>query len=155
MTKKEYYLIGFVLLLVGVYAVSFTDWFKPKVIRIEYSSRGLRTGGAAATSSKAELGNVTFALNRTYHLTSVKVVPLQEYLTNKYVTPIWEESSKAGSTPTDGFAFGLDIPGMTNIRPYLTTEALQPGVEYRLLVLAGRAKGERDFKVNNVNLGRR
>ena len=146
MNKKEYYLIGLVVLLVGVYAVCFTDWFKPKVIRIEHSSRSLRSVRLPNSNGKAELGNVTFALNRAYRLTSVKVVPLQEYLTNKYVTPVWEEASKAGSTPTDGFAFGLDIPGMTNTRPYLTTEALQPGIEYRLLVCAGRAKGERDFK---------
>jgi hypothetical protein len=160
MSKKEYFLIGLVVVLVGVYAVCFTDWFRPKIMRIEHSTRSLRqawgSGGQRVDmTDKVGLGNVTFALHHNYKLTSVKVVPLHEFLTNKYVPPVWELVSKSGSNPIDGFSYGMDIQGMASARSALQPDPLLPGVEYRLLVVAGKVKGEHDFKVNSAGVVRR
>jgi len=159
MSRKEYILVGFVMLLVGVYVVFFTNWFKPKVMRIEHSTRSLReawSGGQRVDpTGKQELGNVTFTLHRRYKLTSVKVVPLGEFLTNKYVPATWELVSKSGSDPIDGFAYGMSIPGMVAARELLAPEPLQPGLEYRLMVEAGGLKAEHDFKASGAPMARR
>jgi hypothetical protein len=160
MSKKEYVLIGLVVVLVGVYAVWFTEWFRPKIMRIEHSTRSLRsawgTGGQRVDMTDKEgLGNVTFALHQNYKLTSVKVVPLQEFLTNKYVPPVWELVSKSGSTPVDGFSYGMSIQGMTSARSALQPDPLLRGVEYRLLVAAGGVRGEHDFKLEGSPVVRR
>lgn len=152
--------MGLVVVLVGVYAVYFSNWFQPKIMRIEHSARPLReawtgSGMRVDPSGKQELGNVTFTLRHKYRLTSVKVVPLAEYLTNKYVPPTWELVSKSGSGPVDGFAYGMTIPGMAPARELLAPEPLQPGLEYRLVVEAGGVKGEHDFKVDVPSVARR
>lgn len=157
MSKKEYFLIGMVGVLVGVYVVFFTGWFRPKEMRIEHSTRMSRpTGVGGQNTNSADLrglGNVSFALHNSYKLTSIKVVPLQEFLTNKYVPPVWELVSKAGSTPVDGFAYGFAVEGMTLARS-VPPQPLLPGVEYRLLVAAGSVKGAHDFKVGGLPAAR-
>jgi hypothetical protein len=154
MNKKEYILISLVVLLVGLYAVYFTDWFQPKIIRITHATRSLREawsdGRRVDPTGKQALGNVTFVLHRNYKLTRVKVVPLTAFLTNKYTPPVWELVSKSGSKPTDGFSYGMLVPGMTPVRPMLEPDPLEPDVEYRLIVMAGSAKGEHDFKLGGV-----
>ena len=152
MSRKEYILIGLVVVLAGLYVIYFTDLFQPKVMRIEHSARSLReawSGGRRVDpTGKQELGNITFSLNRNYKLTSVKVVPLADYLTNKYAPPTWELVSKSGSRPVDGFAYGMTVPGMAPTRPSLQPDPLESGVEYRLIVAAGSVVGEHDFKVS-------
>jgi len=160
MSKKEYFLVGLVVVLVGVYAVFFTDWLRPKVMHIEHSARTLReawTGSGARVdpTGKQELGNVTFTLHRKYKLTSVKVVPLADFLSNKYAPATWELGSKSGSDPVEGFAYGMPIPGMAAAREFMTPESLQPDVEYRLFVEAGGLKGEHDFTIGRSSMARR
>ena len=160
MSKKEYVLIGLVVVLIGVYAIWFTDLFRPRIMRIEHSTRSARSAGGTsaervATTESDGLGNVSFALHHNYKLTSIKVVPLQEFLTNKYVPPVWEMVSKSGSSPVDGFSYGMGIKGMTSARSAMQPEPLLPGVEYRLLVVAGRVHGEHDFKIGRPAQARR
>lgn len=160
MSKKEYVLIGLVVVLIGIYVIWFTDLFRPKIMSIEHSTRSARSA-AVTTAQRADmtesagLGNVTFALHRNYQLTSVKVVPLQEFLTNKYVPPVWELVSKSGSSPVDGFSYGMGIKGMNSAHSALQPEPLVPGMEYRLLVVAGKARGEHDFKIGSPAQARR
>jgi len=160
MSRKEYFLVGLVVVLVGLYAVFFTDWFRPKSMRIEHSTRSLReawSGGGQRVdmTGKRELGNVMFALHWNYKLTSVKVVPLAEYQTNKYARPLWELVAKSGSEPVDGFAYGMAVSGMSPARPMPEPDPLVPGVEYRLIVMAGSVKGEHDFKLEGAQMMRR
>jgi len=159
MSRKEYVLVSLVVVLVGLYAVYFTDWFRPKIIRITHSTRSLREawsdGRRVDSTGKQALGNVTFVLHRNYKLTSVKVVPLAAYLTNKYTLPTWALVSKPGSSPTDGFAYGMAVPGMSPTRAQLDPDPLEPGVEYRLMVAAGAAKGEHDFTLSAAKNTRR
>jgi hypothetical protein len=151
MNKKEFFLVGLAVVLVGIYVVYFTDWFRPKVMRIEHSERSLREAWNGSQrvdpGGRQLLGNVTFALHRNYQITSVKVVPLADYRTNKYAHPLWELGSKSGSRPVNGFTYGMPVAGMAPARPDLEPDPLEAGVDYRIIVEAGLVRGEHDFKI--------
>ena len=152
LSRKEIFLVVLVLVLGGLYAVFFSDWFKPKFIRIEHSVRSSREGwaGSNRVAAVAGAGAVTFALHKPYKLTSVRVVLLAEIQTNKFAHPIWHLVSKAGSVPADGFAYGFPVQGMSPAITGVEPEPLESGTEYRLLVEAGSLKGTNDFKVERA-----
>ncbi|HLP75730.1 MAG TPA: hypothetical protein VK327_02350 [Candidatus Paceibacterota bacterium] len=151
MSKKEYFLIGVVVVLAGLYAVFFSDWFKPKFIRIEHTVRSSREawgGNGRVKPAFKDAGGITFSLHNPYKLTCVRVFVAAELETNKFAHPVWHLVSKKGSEPADGFAYGFQIPGMTSAVPGAEPDALQPGVDYRLVVEAGSLKGTNTFKLD-------
>jgi hypothetical protein len=100
LSRKEIFLVVLVVALGGWYVIFFSDWFKPRFIRIEHTVRSSREGWAG--SNRVEVaskwaGSVTFTLHKPYKLTSVRVVPLAEIETNKYAHPVWHLVSKEGS----------------------------------------------------------
>jgi hypothetical protein len=139
MNKKNFMLIGLVLMLAGVYAVFFTDWFQTKTIHISHTSRPGRAGASA--------NRMIFGLGDYFSLTEVKVVPLTALQTNKLAQPIWHLVADEGSDDVNQFAYGQKINGMdpavTGSRP----GPLQPGVTYRLFVTAGKINGQHDFQL--------
>lgn len=150
MSRKEYILIGLVVLLAGLYAVLFTDWFQPREMHVEHSTRSQReawtgSGTRLDPSGTGVLGNVTFALRDDFRLTSIKVVRAADIETNKYAPALWELMSDKGSEPVRGFAYGCAVPGMKPARSGIEPEPLEPGVKYRLLVRAGKVAAEHDF----------
>jgi hypothetical protein len=155
-TKKELSLVAFVFILAGVYVHYFTDWFKSRPIRIEHSIRpnlallSNRQGERASTSQTAYI--VSFALDREYKLTSVKVVAVSEVATNPDARPLWHLISDSKPVPTRGMAYGEPIAGMKPAASGAVPEPLKPNVDYRLLLEAGRRKGQRDFKCVAANL---
>jgi len=157
LSRKEIFLVVLVLLLGGLYVVFFSDWFKPRFIRIEHtvSSREGWAGSNRVAAVSEGAGNITFALHKPYKLTAVRVVPLAEIQTNKYAHPVWHLVSKEGSVPADGFAYGFTVQGMSSAIAGVEPEPLKPGVEYRLLVEAGSLKGTNDFKVERMLSSRR
>ncbi len=152
MSKKEYVLIGLVLVLAGLYVVFFSDWFKPKFIRIEHTVRSSRvawTGNGRRVEPESKgAGSVTFSLHKNYRLTAVRVFVAAEVQTNKYAHPLWHLVSKAGSAPADGFAYGFPIQGMTPAVAGSEPEILRSGIDYRLAVEAGSLKGTNDFRLD-------
>jgi hypothetical protein len=153
LSRKEIFLVALVLVLGGSYIVFFSDWFKPRFIRIEHSVRSSREGwaGSNRVEAVAGAGAVTFALHKPYKLTSVQVVPLAEIQTNKYAHPVWHLISKEGSVPADGFAYGFPLQGMSPAVSGVEPEPLASGMKYRLLVEAGSLKGTNDFKVERTS----
>jgi hypothetical protein len=151
MTKKTYLLIGLVVVLGCLYIYFFTDWFAPKIIQIEHSVRPARDawtgGGQRAASVGREANNVTFALNRQFKLTSIKVVPLAEYQTNQFAHPLWHLVSENGSDRTKALSYGFPVPKMTPSVAGAPPDPLVPGVGYRLIVEAGSWRGEHDFTI--------
>jgi hypothetical protein len=139
MNKKNITLIVVALVLAGVYAVFFTDWFQPRIIQISHTSRPARTGAAA--------NQITFGLGDDYSLTEIKVVPLDASQTNKFAQPVWHLVSDEGSDDVNQFHYGENINGMDPAVAGALPEPLQPGVTYRLIVTAGRAKGQHDFQL--------
>jgi len=151
MTKKDVFLITLVVVLGGLYAIYFSEWFRPKYIRIEYSSRPLREAwsgqGQRVDPQGNQVGNVTFSFHGDYRLTSVKVVSTAEFATNKYAHPLWHMVCKNGSQPVSGFSYGLSIPGMSAAAADSAADPLEPGVQYSLLVEAGSLKGTNNFSI--------
>lgn len=150
-SKKEIILVVAVLLLGGWYVYAFTDWFRPKFIRVEYTVRPLREAwsgnGKRADTSGKNANNVTFALHKDYRLTSVRVVSRSDFETNKYAHPLWSLASSSGSAPVNSISYGMPIDGMTPSPLNPEAEPLQAGVEYRLLIEAHSLRGTNDFNI--------
>lgn len=151
MNRKEYFLVGLVVMLGGLYALYFSDWFGPKIIRIEHTVRAVQGGwatvGRPSNPTVSPVNNVTFSLHKDYQLTAVKVMVAAEARTNKSAHPLWHLVSKRGSQPANSLAYAGPVNGMTSARPGGEAEPLEPGTEYRLAVEAGRWKGEHDFQI--------
>ena len=151
-SKKEIVLVALVVLMAGLYVFYFTDWFRPKFIRIEYTVRSLREawggGGRRVDLASKQPNNVTFSLHKDYRLTSVEVVSAAEAQTNKYPHALWSLISKDGSAPVNSIAYGMPIEGMEpSAVSSADAEPLEPGVEYRLLVKARSLTGTNTFSV--------
>ena len=140
MVSKQNVLIVTAILLAGIYVYYFTDWINRPRIQILAQTRPIRP-----TKQTAKTFPVSFLLDGDYSLTSIKVVLLSAYETNKYASPLWHLVAYTNAQPTHGFLYGGRIPGMrlklTNSQP----QSLQPNTVYRLLVEAGRARGQADF----------
>jgi hypothetical protein len=152
MSRKEWALVALVLVLGGLWVVFFSGWFRPKIIRIEYSVRSAREawgpgGRRVPAPGKEGLGDVSFTLHRNYKLTSVEVALAADIKTNKYAHALWHLVAEHGSQPVDSLAYGLPVTGMTADPAGVEPESLVPGGAYRLLVEAGSWKGERDFEI--------
>ena len=147
MNKKNFMLIGLVLVLAAVYAVFFTDWFRPKTIQISHTSRPARTGGRNGGRTGAVANPLIFGLGDYYSLTEVKVVPLAALQTNKLAQPVWHLVSDEGSDDVDQFSYGQKINGMDPAVEGARPEPLQPGVAYRIFIAAGKIRGQHDFHI--------
>ena len=149
MNKKNFILIGFALVLFGVYAVYFTDWFRPKTIHISYTNRPARGGRSfrAAQPTSPAATQLIFDLGDYYELTEIKAVPLAALKTNKLAQPVWHLVSNEGSDDVNHFIYGQKINGMEPAIEGARPEPLQPGVIYRLFVTAGKIRGQHDFQL--------
>jgi hypothetical protein len=145
MTRKELLLVVFTALLAGVYLVFFTNWFGPKVIPVQYTVRpslAITSRGRPQPAGTAPVAYaLTFALNREYRLTGLKVVAVDEVATNPNAPALWHVVAPQRTPPMKGFAYGAPLPGMEPYLPGTEPRPLQPGVNYRLLVEAGRYHG--------------
>lgn len=139
-----------VLAVAGFYLYLYRDSFKKTDIQIFHT---IRLNSAALRHRPANGGGeetpnvITFGMGMDYKLTSIKVVPLAEFKTNKYVMPIWDLESSSNSRPIKAFSYGEYIHGMHPSIKGAKPEPLQPKVTYRLLVQAGSKKGEHDFTI--------
>jgi hypothetical protein len=151
MTRKEIVLVIFTVILAGVYFCCFTDGLKKKHMGIEHAVRpnvavpGLR--GNPGNPAEPSAYTITFSLGSEYKLTSVKVVPAAESQMNPNVHPLWHLVGDAKSDPTRFIVYGMPIPGMKPSVTGANADPLAYDVEYRLLVEAGRIKGEHSFKI--------
>ncbi len=124
------------------------DWFSGGTIhiyhRISPARPGVRRGRPAPTATANPL---VFGFDKPYRFTRVKVVPLTEFLTNKYVHPLWELVSESNSVPTGSFVYGANLRGMHPRYAGARPDPLQPDVKYRLLVETSSLKADHDFSI--------
>jgi len=141
MTKKNILLIAAAVVLAAVYAVYFTDWFKPKTVQIFHTSRNLRPrmlrGGAVPS--------LIFGINQKLKLTDVKVIAADEFATNANAIPLWHLVSDSNSVPVSQFHYGQFIGGMRPAVKGARPQPLETNVTYHLVVQAGAVKGEHNF----------
>ena len=162
MNKKNFFLIGLVLLMAGIYVVYFSGWFRTRSIIIDHTSRpvstraagqlGGRYGGRLGARAGARTGAPTaptfsliFGLDDYYELTEIKVVPLAALQTNPMTPPVWHLVGEPSSDSIKSFTYAQPIEGMVPAISGLQPEPLETGVIYRLFVTDGKFKGQHDF----------
>ena len=154
MTKKQIIVVALIaVIVVALYAYLYKDAFQKPSIQIGHtSSRAavLRNRNPNA-ASRPQPTTMSFVLRPEVRLTSVKVVSLDELKTNKFAHPIWELVTDSNSVPTQTFTYGGKIQGMRSSMPGVRTDPLQTNVPYRILVEAGKLKGQHDFTISNEN----
>ncbi len=142
MTKRDTCLVLILVILAGVYAFCFTDWFKTKTIKIFSTSRHIQYARA-----RNDLPYVLFGMEGTYRLTEIKVVPLVDFQKSPSASPVWHLISTSNSIPIKEFTYGQHIHGM---KPAITGEEpqdLATNVMYHLMVTDGHIKGAHDFQI--------
>lgn len=148
MSKKNIALLSLVAVLGGIYLVKFTNLFRAPAIEIVSRSRpqvSLRKGKKAPLPSAGN--SISFLLNNSYKLTSVKVVEESDAKTNKYPHAVWRLISDSNSVPTKSIFYGVPVRGMKPESANAKPEALEPNVSYILLIEAGTLKGQTTFTV--------
>jgi hypothetical protein len=141
MNKNTWVLVALAAFLGGVYAYYFTDWINTPAIQIIKADRPFRS-----PRSNAGVFPVSFTLDGKYELTDVSVYVASVYGTNRQATPLWHLVSPKGSEPSKGFIYGRPIPGMRPANTNVPPMKLVTGLKYRLIVKAGRARGEKEFE---------
>ncbi|HEV2320675.1 MAG TPA: hypothetical protein VGV18_13040 [Verrucomicrobiae bacterium] len=142
MEKKNTLLVAVLLVLVLVYVAFFTDWFRPRMIKLFYTTRHIEYYRA-----RPDLPYVLFGLEGNYRLTEVKVVSLDDLKGNPNPLPQWHLISKSNSVPIRMFTYGEHIHGMRAAFKGEEAQALMTNEMYRLFVSAGKARGQIDFKI--------
>src|SRR5579863_7188326 len=143
MTPKSWFMVFLTVVLFAVYAVYFTDWFKPKTLLISHTYRNIHPGPARS----GMLRPLVFGINREARLTDVRLVSDDDFKTNKYPVSLWHLVSDSNSVPVKAFFYGEYIRGM---RPDIKGERakdLDTNVMYRLIVTAGKYKGDHEFEL--------
>ncbi len=143
MAKKQWMLVAFAVLLGGISLYLNKDWFAKDDIQI--LSRSLPANRGFFGRKKPVDGPtdpIYFDFNRKFKLTSVKVISVQEAVTNKYPHEFWHLITESNSVPTKDFSYGCHIKGMHTDVKGAAADPLEPGVRYRLLVEAGPMKAE-------------
>lgn len=107
---------------------------------------------AAARIAEANAGRfdgmypVVFALDGEYQLTQVRVIEVTPSVPGKAPKIVWQLDSTSNSVPTKALLYGRIPKGMKLKDDRSKAEKLEPGVQYRLEVRAGRYKGSTTFK---------
>src|SRR5579859_3841479 len=146
MTKKNILLIVAAVVLAAVYVVYFTDWFRPKTVKIFHTSRNLHPR-AARPGAGGALPSLIFGINQQLKLTEIRVVPADVYQTNQNAIPLWHLVSDSNSVPVKQFFYGQWIGGMKPAVQGARPQTLDTNVTYLLIVGAGNVKGEHPFEL--------
>jgi hypothetical protein len=133
-------LSGIAAVLALVFVTFFTDWFKPRPIRL--SCRFF----VADKNSTTGPSRVVFYVYPALSVSSLKVVSEAEAATNQRPHALWHLTSTAGSPPVTDFSYGEALPGM-KLFAAQPPEALAAGGNYRLIVESGKKRGELKFQV--------
>lgn len=149
MTKQSIALIAVAVVLAAIYAVVFLDWFKTPRIQILPQIRPPLRG------SRTPVGDipvypVTFAFDKKYQFTEIKVVAVDDEKTNKFPHAVWHMISDSNSVPLKALVYGSKLAGMKPNIPRAQAEPLQPDVSYHLYLSAGNAKGDVKFQTHEL-----
>ena len=145
MTTKGTVLSFIALVLAAIYVTFFTDWFHRETIEIIPAIRPVRVPPNPQNPDQESVYPVSFAFNRKYKLTEVKVVAAADLATNKYPQLFWHLISDSNSVPTKSIVYGRSIKGMKLASPEARPKPLSPDVDYLLLLEAGSIKAQTNF----------
>lgn len=126
--------------LAVVYAVYFTDWFRPKNIQIITQIRPMLQRGATQGTYP-----VAFGLNAKYRIDSIQVFSAKELATNELALPTWSLEGNPKSEPVKAFSYAGKVPGMKAAVNGDTPVQLKPGEEYTLIIESDGRSGRTNF----------
>jgi hypothetical protein len=138
MTKQNWMMIGLLAVLVVVYAVYFTDWFRPKILHLSHAVRDLHHGPARLGA----MPSLKFGIGQKIRLTDVRVVAEGDGATNGSDVTMWHLVSESNSIPMMTITYGQYIQGMHPEIKGTRPQDLETNVMYRLIVRAGKYTGE-------------
>jgi hypothetical protein len=144
---RDWLCVAVVVVLAAVYVIFFSNWFKPKTIEISHTSRVTPQSARVAQNTGAV---ITFGFEQPLKLTEIKVVAVDAAQTNRPASPLWHVVSSSNSVPVRSFVYGQRIRGL---HPYLAgtrPQPLQTNCLYRIIVTAGKIRGEHDFRLGLV-----
>lgn len=144
MNKKSIFLIIFAVALAVVYVVFFTDWFRPQAVGVFHT---MRYAPRRAVARGAVMPELIFGLSQRLKLNEITLVAVDAAGTNQSNLPLWHLVSSSNSVPVKSFFYGQNIRGL---RPAVSGSRPQPlatNVTYRLIVQAGKVKGQHDFQL--------
>jgi hypothetical protein len=144
MTTKERFLVVMTVILLAVYVVFFTGWFKKQTIHISHT---VRPTVQARRMSLATGVIIAFGFDHPLQLKEVSLVPLAQWQTNHFTTPLWHLVSDSNSAPVKFIVYGARVRGMKPAVAGSHPQPLTTNVVYRLLVTAGKIAGEHDFQI--------
>jgi len=150
MTKQSVVLIVVAMVLAGVYVTFFTDWFRKPQIQILAQIRPPRGGKSATPTGDTQVYPVSFAFDKKYAFTEIRVVSVDDEKTNKFPHAVWHMIADSNSVPVKTFGFGAPLKGMKPKVPKARPDPLAPEVPYRLYLEAGDARGQIDFKTHEL-----
>ncbi len=151
MTKQSIVLITLAVVLAGVYVAFFTDWFvKPQIQILPQIRPPLRGNRNVVPQGDVPVYPVTFAFDKKYQFTEIKVVAADDEKTNKYPHAVWHMISDSNSIPLKAIQYGAPLRGMKPKVPRSPPEPLQPEVTYRLHLTAGKAQGSKTFVTHEL-----
>ena len=146
MTSKAKVLLVCAVILAAVYVVFFTGLFRTRTMQIITQVRPGRASAIPRPHDSAPVYPVSFRFNDRYRFTSIKVVNAAEYATNKFAFPLWHMVSDSNSVPQRAIVYGVPkIPGMRPVVARTKPRPLEAGVEYILIVEAGKIKTQTNF----------
>jgi hypothetical protein len=154
MTKRA---IALVILAVGLAAVGVwrAGWFQKGEIKILPQIRPPLRGNRTMPNN-SDVYPVTFAFDRKYQFTEIRVVALDDEKTNKFPHAVWHMISDSNSVPTKALVYGAMVRGMKPKVPRAQAEALEPNVPYLLYVRGvdperrGEATGKAKFQTHEL-----
>ena len=155
MQKQSWTLVIVALVLAVLYATFFTDWLRTDGIQIIVQNRPIpQRLDLKRTFEATPVYPVSFAFDRKYEFTSVKVVSERDLATQKFPSPIWHLISETNSRPTKAIVYGVSPPGMHPAVEESKPQPLIPGTRYMLLLEAGRLKGATNFSPIKASIAR-
>lgn len=137
MMRKKTSLVTLLVGLAAGYAYWFTDWIVPSRIQVDVTTRPVR--GAAASG---EVLTPVFMLDRDCPVTSIQVTGVSNIPAPAIGKVAWKITRPPGLAPVRGFLFDDSLPGA---KTEAKAQPLMPGGLYRVEVVAGRMRGQRDF----------
>jgi hypothetical protein len=144
MTKKTLVLISVAVILGAVYVINFTSLFQKAEINILPQIRPPRAKARVPAGDTA-VYPVTFAFDKKYAFTEIRVVAEADEKTNKFPHAVWHLISDSNSVPIKAVSYGAPLAGMKPKIPKKRAEALEPEVPYILYVEARNPGGKTAF----------
>lgn len=155
MQKRTPTLVIAALVLAVLYVSYFTDWFGRQSIQIIVQNRPIAQRMDPKKQAEAPpTFPVSFAFNRKYELTSIKVVKTDDLKSQRFPTPLWHLISDTNSGPTKAMVYGIAPRGMHPAVEDSQPEPLLPGVSYTLMVEAGKFRGATNFIPTKATIAR-